>query len=279
MEMRFIPAPAGDTRANKVTGDGDAVHPRACGGHYYTAILITVSLGSSPRLRGTRGRTGVPRHGGRFIPAPAGDTKNRSDLTKRQAVHPRACGGHVVRRRRVDRTLGSSPRLRGTQSSPRSNCARDRFIPAPAGDTIMFGPIISSSTVHPRACGGHIAAMKIDVSGCGSSPRLRGTRRRNGAAHRRRRFIPAPAGDTQHPPRHSRPCAVHPRACGGHAVRDDASDGDGGSSPRLRGTLAADEIRPVGVRFIPAPAGDTIGPIVRRRSSAVHPRACGGHRS
>ena len=55
----------------------------------------------------------------------------------------------------------------------------------------------------------------------------------------------------------------------------DAKFNVAGSSPRLRGT----EQRPAKVelyaRFIPALAGNGLGPHSRRRFFPVHPRACG----
>ena len=74
------------------------------------------------------------------------------------------------------------------------------------------------------------------ISVFGSSPRLRGTLQRGGQRGAYRRFIPAPAGNTQDmivtmhlPP-------VHPRACGEHTFHGNAKTDDTGSSPRLRGT-------------------------------------------
>ena len=57
---------------------------------------FTVIRSSSPRVRGTRkipaGFVAVRR----FIPARAGNTGFRQGKSERAAVHPRACGEHVV---------------------------------------------------------------------------------------------------------------------------------------------------------------------------------------
>ena len=119
----------------------------------------------------------------------------------------------------------------------------------------------------------------------------------DGASRFRKRFIPAPAGNT---PR-TRPIpartTVHPRACGEHLLHLLGNTSKAGSSPRLRGTppmpaTASGSWRfiPVpagntwggqdnctGRRFIPAPAGNTRGPTGQITAASVHPRACGEH--
>ena len=52
---------------------------------------------------------------------------------------------------------------------------------------------------------------------------------------------------------------------------------DAGSSPRLRGTRMAIELFIVRLRFIPAPAGNTVDSTTQDRTGPVHPRACGEH--
>ena len=157
----------------------------------------------------------------RFIPARAGNT-----------LRPRSVRGTVIQYSKPNR----------------------RFIPARAGNTFgtlgCLSPVrLASSTesVHPRACGEHLAAWStssrvncartvihrfiparagntwgpIEAIGSwtldGSSPRVRGTRH---TRHESRvlRFIPARAGNTRHraPSSGARPCPVHPRACGEH---------------------------------------------------------------
>ena len=49
----------------------------------------------------------------------------------------------------------------------------------------------------------------------------------------------------------------------------------GGSSPRLRGTVAIRLHAAIRNRFIPAPAGNGLSTSPRPRSNTVHPRACG----
>ena len=275
--LRFIPAPAGNTRHARPARWGSPVHPRACGEHATPGLPHARTLGSSPRLRGTprlvRLVPGIPR----FIPAPAGNTEGVPRLIGAHAVHPRACGEHEERGPLVAAPVGSSPRLRGTRGGAGKNPDRQRFIPAPAGNTRRSPRRGRQCTVHPRACGEHAPHPKQwntppgssprlweyatgearVMRFVGSSPRLRGTRASGYAAYQSRRFIPAPAGNTSvwSLPRQTRP--VHPRACGEHRSLPFGHLPVSGSSPRLRGTHGRRRHRRAASRFIPAPAGNT----------------------
>ena len=254
---RFIPAPAGNTRKNWCTTGSDSVHPRACGEHKQTLSMPLYNVGSSPRLRGTPGRTGALPAPIRFIPAPAGNTNRRSRCRSTTSVHPRACGEHIDLDAAEPADNGSSPRLRGTHQQLPQRRVLHRFIPAPAGNTTTPSGGRSATTVHPRACGEHSTA-KHALGGClGSSPRLRGTRRGATTAHARHRFIPAPAGNTSTSSIRARGSTVHPRACGEHHEPLYPWYRLVGSSPRLRGTRHQ-------------PEGEA-------RRHPVHPRACGEH--
>ena len=113
---RFIPAPAGNTCGVGCMSWPSTVHPRACGEHEYRSAIPTRDFGSSPRLRGTH--HSIPRAIGRvrFIPAPAGNTGAVPGTEPVCAVHPRACGEHSGWPSSSSLRIGSSPRLRGTQS-------------------------------------------------------------------------------------------------------------------------------------------------------------------
>ena len=95
MELRFIPAPAGNTHHARPAPGAASVHPRACGEHHSRRRFVDFSFGSSPRLRGTLWRGLRLRWLWRFIPAPAGNTRLRSWCLTLHTVHPRACGEHT----------------------------------------------------------------------------------------------------------------------------------------------------------------------------------------
>ena len=98
------------------------VHPRACGEQILG--ILKPGAGSSPRLRGTDGSHAVsagasqavhPRACGEQLHWQSGTVHPRACL--RSSVHPRACGEQDDPDQRGCRrfSVGSSPRLRGTQ--------------------------------------------------------------------------------------------------------------------------------------------------------------------
>ncbi len=234
-------------------------------------------VGSSPRLRGTRLRAICKGRTARFIPAPAGNTRSTSPSPMRRAVHPRACGEHPKCDASLLGPYGSSPRLRGTHSMVPTLQPSDRFIPAPAGNTVPRCRLSQPVSVHPRACGEHPKCDASLLGPYGSSPRLRGTPCRTADAIASCRFIPAPAGNTCPTKDRRWQLPVHPRACGEHADMLGEASKVHGSSPRLRGTLHRDRDNGDRTRFIPAPAGNTVLGMMIRTNMAVHPRACGEH--
>ena len=109
----------------------------------------------------------------------------------------------------------------------------------------------------------------------GSSPRKRGTVPMPSGRRRRRRFIPAQAGNSlARIYRHSRR-TVHPRASGEQGPQPPTRAPAAGSSPRKRGTVLKFVLARLATRFIPAQAGNRS---LRTRNAlpvAVHPRASG----
>ena len=192
--------------------------------------------GSSPRGRGTLPHAAELPRGTRFIPARAGNTQPRPWPSARGPVHPRAGGEHVIDTWDVGAGGGSSPRGRGTPAAQARCRDRVRFIPARAGNTGPPRTLRDACAVHPRAGGEH-GLIAADVTAArGSSPRGRGTRQFLDDFHLFIRFIPARAGNTIRRVISPRSTAVHPRAGGEHLRAEKIDLGQGGSSPRGRGT-------------------------------------------
>ena len=111
---RFIPAFAGNILYGARRPYPRAVHPRVCGEHVRTQKASVISIGSSPRLRGTSHPRVRPAAVERFIPAFAGNISSPFYFSSVLPVHPRVCGEHSPHCRQNFCTAGSSPRLRGT---------------------------------------------------------------------------------------------------------------------------------------------------------------------
>ena len=195
---RFIPAPAGNTLRWQTVPNPSPVHPRTCGEHVFLLAGVAAATGSSPHLRGTRGK---------------GLQTGRQRL-----VHPRTCGEHIESTASSTMRYGSSPHLRGTPPSGWPVEQYSRFIPAPAGNTRPATPPPPPPPVHPRTCGEHTARRICQLSPTGSSPHLRGTRAPASPSRSGKRFIPAPAGNTLASPHTRLWRSVHPRTCGEHRV-------------------------------------------------------------
>ena len=152
---------------------------------------------------------------------------------------------------------------------------RCRFIPAPAGNSYPKQITDKAPAVHPRACGEQFGSVLCGLVWVGSSPRLRGTVAICRTPVPRLRFIPAPAGNRLRLSFSETPPLVHPRACGEQSVCICRIRPCAGSSPRLRGTDLERGIGTAGLRFIPAPAGNSSGSFIFCSPNTVHPRACG----
>ena len=138
----------------------------------------------------------------------------------------------------------------------------------------MYAPL-RSARAHPRACGENTVYMFRAARTCGSSPRVRGKRNRNGNRAWSPGLIPARAGKTPPAPSSAPAPRAHPRACGENLERTSAPGTVRGSSPRVRGKPVP-LTRPLGLlRLIPARAGKTRAPHPHRGAQPAHPRACG----
>ncbi len=114
LDIRFIPARAGNTSIPARTRSLIAVHPRSRGEHVFLARSGAMGLGSSPLARGTpRGKRFLGA-GRRFIPARAGNTALLMGAWVSPAVHPRSRGEHSGMVSARDMDAGSSPLARGT---------------------------------------------------------------------------------------------------------------------------------------------------------------------
>ncbi len=251
--------------------------------------------------RGQQGRRIIPAHAGqtrrqtvvgarlvvaaddvhhrqeRIIPAHAGQTTSRTRTACSTPDHPRACGANQISVVIPFDVNGSSPRMRGKLGWSGRRRAKARIIPAHAGQTVGCHGCWRRLADHPRACGANLNHWGIYGVSPGSSPRMRG--KLSGARRRvrRRRIIPAHAGQTRTGGGGRLGKPDHPRACGANNGYVSGYGPLDGSSPRMRGKRPEHRGPNGRGRIIPAHAGQTppSAPSCRRRPD--HPRACGAN--
>ena len=152
-EPRIIPARAGQTVLLFEIQPGDTDHPRACGANACRVVFARACSGSSPRVRGKLEPVGAGHERFRIIPARAGQTSAAVGSGSRRSDHPRACGANVRVHTMLLVRSGSSPRVRGKLIRRGKHFARNRIIPARAGQTSPQHHPSSQLPDHPRACG------------------------------------------------------------------------------------------------------------------------------
>ena len=194
--VRIIPARAGQTGDTASQRQSSTDHPRACGANVGQEFGEQQQAGSSPRVRGKlvgRAHSVVIR---RIIPARAGQTSCCARCVRPSPDHPRACGANVIVFGVVHNHLGSSPRVRGKLILLALPASPIRIIPARAGQTARATAHGQEAPDHPRACGANQSILYRRGVNVGSSPRVRGKLAGVPRAGRRRRIIPARAGQT-----------------------------------------------------------------------------------
>ena len=138
--------------------------------------------------------------------------------------------------------MGSSPRVRGPQVFAPERIPVDGIIPAGAGLTLppYFTPSLRRD--HPRGCGAHALRILLAVVVGGSSPRVRGSRAHQLRAAAEQGIIPAGAGLTSATQNRAGGGEDHPRGCGAHVKNPISAFRSLGSSPRVRGSRADDDL-------------------------------------
>ena len=272
---RSIPAGAGNPNISGCGSRRGEVHPRGCGESGLSDGYVRPAWGPSPRVRGIHRAPPVQRVPPGSIPAGAGNPRNRKCLPPLSEVHPRGCGESVRIAYCMTAGSGPSPRVRGIPASSRRSPPAPRSIPAGAGNPWLWRAGLRQPRVHPRGCGESAFGSATMARHAGPSPRVRGIRRPSTARRRRRRSIPAGAGNPSGGGSETCRQRVHPRGCGESVDERLRVDRAVGPSPRVRG------IPPAGIGgverpgSIPAGAGNPPPRPAWSTSIRVHPRGCG----
>ena len=294
-DLGLIPACAGKTRGPPRARRRPWAHPRVCGENTVASLSLTGNAGSSPRVRGKHARRRAGRRQDGLIPACAGKTDSPRRAGLRGPAHPRVCGENGRMGGTPGRPSGSSPRVRGKLGEREGGEVGPGLIPACAGKTRRHAAASDRARAHPRVCGENRRGTSSPLSGCGSSPRVRGKllvvrvaqhhrgsspRVRGKPAHRRDRgrrggLIPACAGKTDRLHWTTPPRRAHPRVCGENLVQDRVRENTAGSSPRVRGKPPYPGSARRSPGLIPACAGKTTYPCESSSAIPAHPRVCG----
>ena len=232
--------------------------------------------GLSPRVRGNlnRGR-GVRKNQG-SIPACAGEPLQSAPAICKAAVYPRVCGGTVVEHLHPTKAGGLSPRVRGNLIVVNLGQARDRSIPACAGEPKKAIADARRVRVYPRVCGGTAALNVARSAARGLSPRVRGNPHHPLVGVELSGSIPACAGEPSPGRAEPAPLQVYPRVCGGTMSDQDQPASLGGLSPRVRGNRRGTPSTYRWTGSIPACAGEPRWTPSQGTASRVYPRVCGG---
>ena len=271
-----IPAYAGEPPSPRHARRRRGVYPRACGGTRYYQAGKALFQGLSPRMRGNRQPAEALQHRPGSIPAHAGEPRGIPRHENPTGVYPRACGGTLAGSVTLACVLGLSPRMRGNHPEADGRAVHIRSIPAHAGEPPDLSAPETPGGVYPRACGGTAVYLTPASADDGLSPRMRGNRIVEPLAGRRRRSIPAHAGEPRRRDHAEAAGRVYPRACGGTGVLPEGGEHGPGLSPRMRGNPEAGLPPAASGGSIPAHAGEPPRIRARTTASGVYPRACGG---
>ncbi len=140
VEKGTIPAGAGEPSRRDACSAICADHPRGCGGAVSDRLKRGVSMGPSPRVRGSQIAAVIPHFSTGTIPAGAGEPRWRSGRSRHNGDHPRGCGGAVSSGRPKRALAGPSPRVRGSRLGGVGLRRPIGTIPAGAGEPCRGRP-------------------------------------------------------------------------------------------------------------------------------------------
>ena len=276
IELRSIPACAGEPRPIVRWAWSTRVYPRVCGGTRNGTAQRRQWRGLSPRVRGN-----LPAHPLRIlhpgsIPACAGEPLPPYSRLLPAKVYPRVCGGTRSRPALPLHIRGLSPRVRGNPPVASASVAMARSIPACAGEPGRVGTPRRPLKVYPRVCGGTHQRTPAPPPPRGLSPRVRGNLAQGMAVRVAPGSIPACAGEPPAKRNDHRPGQVYPRVCGGTEDGIIMPSMLAGLSPRVRGNPYTRGAARCWRRSIPACAGEPVAPGRHPALPGVYPRVCGG---
>ena len=153
MQLRLIPAGAGQMPPTVPSACAQWAHPRRCGADFSTCSRSPLTEGSSPQVRGRLSLLFQYSSSTGLIPAGAGQIAPSANGHNKTRAHPRRCGADPYHSGVPGAGGGSSPQVRGR--SRRAGCTDNppRLIPAGAGQIAWSHSTAIRGGAHPRRCG------------------------------------------------------------------------------------------------------------------------------
>ena len=172
-------------------------------------------------------------------------------------------------------SLGSPPRVRGTDLYATDATLNNGITPACAGNSVSIFSLALFIKDHPRVCGEQLTAYYILSLITGSPPRVRGTAASPVVTVPTSRITPACAGNRIFLALALYVFGDHPRVCGEQKIQPVLLALQIGSPPRVRGTdlYATDATLNNGIT--PACAGNSVSIFSLALFIKDHPRVCG----
>ncbi len=174
--MRLIPAYAGRTLSHFPIEALDWAHPRLRGADILVEGVPHLVAGSSPLTRGGLVSKALKTCGTGLIPAYAGRTVSPFAPIPPPWAHPRLRGADDGEPLMTLPEPGSSPLTRGGLLRLAGVFRVGGLIPAYAGRTLAYNPIICHPGAHPRLRGADLSRRHLTTHVLGSSPLTRGGR-------------------------------------------------------------------------------------------------------
>ncbi len=209
------------------------------------------------------------------IPAHAGQPRGGGRAREGKRAYPRSRGATARRRRACRRQQGLSPLTRGNRFLLVAVALPGGPIPAHAGQPRPARRCGTALRAYPRSRGATRPAASACQAERGLSPLTRGNHRQARHHGRRRRPIPAHAGQpfSRIAPRRS--TRAYPRSRGATNFPVSIALVDQGLSPLTRGNRRGARLMSGFLGPIPAHAGQPASASPARRTSGAYPRSRG----
>ena len=230
-------------------------------------------------MRGTGLVYDGPDGMGGITPAYAGNSHPQNRCRPPYEDHPRVCGEQFKATLSGSGSLGSPPRMRGTESAAFSVSSIMGITPAYAGNSCANLNTKRTVWDHPRVCGEQKHVWQSISCSPGSPPRMRGTAARQAACIWLCRITPAYAGNSRISFTGDNCGGDHPRVCGEQGSKRARKTPLKGSPPRMRGTGMQTVNQPSLHGITPAYAGNRARKRLGFHSQWDHPRVCGEQHS